>query len=991
MVSRSLFRSLILALLLVGALAPSQEKNTTPDLKDRLPVIPPRSPQDSLGAFKPRPGFQLQLVASEPLIASPVAMDFDEDGRLYVAEYPEYNGYSRADFKQTGRIRLLEDGNDDGVYEKSVVFADGLPWGATVFCYDGGVLVGAAPDIWFLKDTNNDGKADIRKQVLTGFGRDHAGEAMLNSFRWGLDNRIHVSTGMVGGEVRNPEDKKGIAVEVRNHRILIDPRTMSFVKSSGGGQHGFSMDDFGRGFVCSNSNPAQVLAFDTRYLSRNPFLPASSPAVNIAPDDKFTRIYRISSDEPWRIVRTELRTKGIVKGSNEGGKTSGFFTGASGITSYRGDAFPPALKGNLFVGEVSGNLIYQAKIEERGIIPAAIRAEPEVEFLASEDNWFRPVQMAHGPDGCLYVVDMYRGLIEGAAFLPPEVLKHLDVMAGFDRGRIWRIAPKDFQRRPTLKLSRFTSAQLVALLEHPNGWHRDTASRLLFQRQDKSIQANLEKLASESKNDFGRVHALWALDGLGLLSPKLVLGALEDNSPRVREQGLLLAERQPHPSPKPAQMTVHDKMIKLLGDSDPRVRLQAIYSLGGDTSLENSMALAKAALKNASDPWFRLALLSCSPVNTQSIFLHLAKNNGFRTSNDGLTLLGSQAKTLAQCGLPNAIPSLLATLEALPDSETALADRLVRELVESPLRFAWTGKASRLLDSMLLDATRTMKDLKAMPQNQVLALKTLSFQDFSKSRELFQQALTANRGIQVQVGALEALGGYNHPEAVRLMLESWSGLGPQARLTAIEVLLSRPASTLLFLDALEAKKIPRSEVDMERLKLSAATKDQTLADRLKKIIGSSNSSRLEVFQKYRPALTMHGDKIRGKAVFKAHCTSCHSLEGVGTSIGADLVAARHRGMESILLNILDPNREVKPAYITYALTTTAGKIITGMIIEESSNSLTLRKSDNQNETILRNNIEEMRSTGISFMPEGLENQLAIDAMADLLAYMNSIR
>ena len=224
-------------------------------------------------------------------------MDFDENSNLYVAEYPEYNAYANPDFKQQGRIKLLQDSNNDGAYDKSTIFADNIPYAASVFCYDGGIFVGAAPDIWFLKDTNNDGIADIRKKVLIGFGRDHAGEAMLNSFRWGLDNRIHISTGMAGGEIRLGDDTKGNSTQVRNQTILLDPTTLSFEKTSGGGQHGFSLDNYNRGYICSNSEPAQILAFDTRYLSRNPYVQAPAPAVNITPGSKFTRIFRISPDK----------------------------------------------------------------------------------------------------------------------------------------------------------------------------------------------------------------------------------------------------------------------------------------------------------------------------------------------------------------------------------------------------------------------------------------------------------------------------------------------------------------------------------------------------------------------------------------------------------------------------------------------------------------------------------------------------------------------
>src|SRR5262249_17761924 len=230
-----------------------------------------------------------------------------------------------------------------------------------------------------------------------------------------------------------------------------------------------------------------------------------------------------------------LRSQGIVPGSDEGGQPSGFFTGATGVTVYRGHAWPEEYRGNVFVGEVSGNLVYRARLEPKGVGFEAVRAGADAEVLGSTDNWFRPVQFANAPDGTLYVIDMYRELIEGAAFLPPQILKHLDVSSGIDRGRIYRIVPEGFQRPKPPRLGEATTAELVALLEHSNGWHRDTAARLLYQRQDQAAVAPLRKLAAASRSALGRLHALHALDGLGALERTQVLRALDDTDARIRE------------------------------------------------------------------------------------------------------------------------------------------------------------------------------------------------------------------------------------------------------------------------------------------------------------------------------------------------------------------------------------------------------------------------------------------------------------------------
>jgi putative membrane-bound dehydrogenase-like protein len=269
----------LLAVVLAGGVQDqAAPTSTTFDEDDpKLARIPPRDPAGAREALVARPGFRVELAAAEPLLRSPVAIDFDEDGRLYVAEFPEYNQY--ADPKPHGRggIRLLEDTDDDGVYDRSTLFADDVPMASAVAFWDGGVYVGSAPDLLYLKDTDGDGKADVRRVVLTGFGKDVAGEGMLNSFRWGLDNRFHFSTSLDGGDVRRADRPEAKSVSVRGHGVLLDPRGETFERTGGGGQHGMGLDDWGRAYVCGNSDPFQLVMYDTRDLVRNPYLQAPPP------------------------------------------------------------------------------------------------------------------------------------------------------------------------------------------------------------------------------------------------------------------------------------------------------------------------------------------------------------------------------------------------------------------------------------------------------------------------------------------------------------------------------------------------------------------------------------------------------------------------------------------------------------------------------------------------------------------------------------------
>lgn len=968
---------------------PEKEK----DYSDQLPRIKPLEPARALESFQTRPGFRIDLVAAEPLLRSPVAMDFDENGRLFVVEFPEYNEYGSKKPHGRGCVRLLLDTDGDGKFDRSTVYVDNLDSPAAVACWDGGVFVGCVPDILYCKDTKGDGKADVRRRVFTGFQRDAAGEGMLNSFRWGLDNRFHISTNISGGNVRPAAAKDAKPVSVRSQGFLFDPRADTFELTSGGGQHGMSMDDWGRKFVCGNSEPAHLILYDGRYVARNPYLPAPAAAVNLAPEGKNTKIFRISPNEPWRVLRTRLRTEKVVPGSDEGGQPSGFFTGATGVTVYRGDAWPAEYRGNLFVGEVSGNLVYRALLERKGVGLTAQRAEKDVEFLASRDNWFRPVQLANAPDGCLHVIDMYRELIEGAAFLPPQILKHLDPSSGVERGRIYRIARQDFKQPKPPRLGKASTAELVGFLEHPNGWHRDTAARLLYQRQDASAVTDLRKLATGSKSPLARMHALYALDGLKALDAAQVLTALADPEPRVREHALRLAERfRDNPN-------VLARMEKMTEDADIGVRYQLAFSLGAVTTETAVRSLVKLAQRDGADSWFRLAVLSSVNGRQGEVFRRLIASKEFRTAAHGQTMLTDLAVQVGTAGRKDALADVVKAIDELPDPEKALARTLVSSLVSKAtpgvreqLTGVASGKAGAILADLLRDARRVSADPKQRDADRAAAVRTLGLAPFAEVRELLKTSLALRQPQPVQTAALETLARFDHAGVPVLVLEAWPTFSPQLRVTAAETLFARPAWVLVFLDAVEKGKVARGDVDPARIQLLQASSDAKVRSRAGKLFaGAGLSKRNDVVHAYRKALEQKGDVARGKVVFKNQCSACHQLEGVGHSVGADLAAIRDRGLEAVLLNILDPNREVKPQFQSYVLETKTGRSITGMISAEAASSLTLRRVDGTSETVLRIDIEELRSTGVSFMPEGLEKQIDVPAMADLLAYLNSIK
>jgi putative membrane-bound dehydrogenase-like protein len=966
-----------------------------PDYASQLPPLALKSPAAAQRDLVVRPGFRVELVAAEPLIASPVALDIDEDGRMYVAEYPEYNEYAAKKPHGKGGVRLLEDTDGDGVYEKSTLFAAELPRACAVACWKGGIYVGSPPDLLYLKDHDGDGKADERRVVLTGFGHDRAGEGMMNSFRWGLDNRFRIAAGGDGGDISRNADPGGRTVSVRGYHLLLDPRSERFELTSGGGQHGMSMDNWGRVYVCGNSDPYRMMLYDSRYLARNPYLQAPAAAVNVAPAGKYTKLYRASPVEPWRALRTRLRSQGLIPGSDEGGTPSGFFTGGTGVTVYRGDAFPAEFRSDVFVGDVANNVVHRARPVPDGLLVQTQDAEPAGrEFLASRDNAFRPVQMASGPDGCLWVIDMCRGLIEGAAFLAPPILKHVDVTSGVDHGRIWRIVP-DGHATTLTRLGRAPTALLVSLLDHPDGWHRDTAARLLYERQDRSAVTPLRQLSADAKSALGRTHARYALQGMGALDAGDVLAGLDDPDADARIHALRLAEALAAESPP-----LRARLIAMTADPEATVRYQLAFSLGALPGALPAAALAVLAKRDGADSWVRLALLSSAGQCAGELSSLLAADSSFRTRAHGRIVLTALAAQTDVANAPEGLSLVLRAVEGPLAGDPALARDVVLGLLgrmapAAQARLTGLGQEAAsvrtLITSILADAQTTAANEKRSAAARTAAIRRLRFAARDDVRGLLVDLLAPRQPPEVQKAAIETLARSDDASVATILLQAWTGLSPALRATAAEALFARPAWLGAFLDAVEQGSVGRGDLDPARLDLLKTYPDSAVQKRATALFGQGLPRRQEVVAAYQPALARTGDRDRGKALFKTHCSTCHRLENVGEQVGADLSAIRDRGLDSVLLNILDPNREVKPQYQSYVLVTSSGRILTGMIVAETANGLSLRRPDGGEETVLRLDIDELKSTGLSFMPEGLEKQIDVGAMADLLAYLNSIK
>ena len=589
-VNRSLKVALFCCLMVVTSFASQSSPANRPwppgvqKISDESPVL---TPVDALKTFYMPPGYHLELVASEPLVQDPTVIDWDLAGRLWVVEMTGFVRDLQArepNLDPIGHVAVLEDTDHDGVMDKRTVFADGLILPRALKVLDQGVLVGEPGSLWLMRDTNGDLKADTRELVTHAYGRLEGGvEGNANSLLWGLDNWIHTSDA-------------DVYLRIKDGKVDVQP-TLSR------GEWGATQDDAGRIYRNTNESALHVDFVPTPYYLRNPTLLRTRGSYDSLEDE------HNDLNTVWPVRPNPGTNRAYQAGIDRPDGTLAKFTAVCAPLVYRGDRLPADVYGNVFVADPAANLVSRIVLTDDGTRLTARKAYDNAEFLASTDERFRPVFISNAPDGTLYIVDMYRGVIQDRAsttvYLRDHIIaRKLDQPTGL--GRIYRVVHETTKLDGTAPFASATTAQLVEALSHPNGWRRDTAQRLLVERYARAAVPALVTLAESSSDFRARLHALWTLDGIDSLEPSLVAKALLDRSKEVRVSAIRLAERWLGTPNHPLQAAV----VKLIEDPDWSVRQQLAASLGTLPVGQRETGLATLLERHADDPIVMDAALS---------------------------------------------------------------------------------------------------------------------------------------------------------------------------------------------------------------------------------------------------------------------------------------------------------------------------------------------------------------------------------------------
>jgi putative heme-binding domain-containing protein len=976
--------ALLLAMVVGTTRAQAQQREPVPHNQDQPPNAA-KTPAEAARAMTVPPGFTVEVVASEPNLVNPVAMTFDEKGRVWVTESLEYPRKSAGPGRD--RIKILEDTDGDGTMDKFTVFAEGLNIPSGIAVGSGGVWVANAPDILFLKDTDGDGKADTREVVVTGFGRDDTHE-LPNSLTWGPDGWLY---GLNGVFNRSVVTYRGKTHDFTAALFRIHPRTRDFELFAQGTSNpwGVAWNNDGAAFLSACVIDHLWHLTETGYYHRQggPYPPYT-----------------------WKL-------ESIVDYKHQK-------AAYCGIHFFDSDAYPDEYRERLYMGNIHGGCINVDSLKRNGSTYKGIK---HPDFLTANDAWFMPVVQKTGPDGCLYILDWYdRYHCYQDANRDP---------AGIDRlkGRLYRVRYKGTPRAPKFDLARESDDQLIERLGSPNVYYRDQAQRLLRERNRPESREKLQSIVlREAEPRKRRMHALWTLVGADRLEHKFHLALLGAADPAFRAWGVRAAGNM-----KVVDSDVLHRVLELAEDKDRDVILQvaiASEKIEGVKPVPILMDILRQSGDDILIPhivWQNLYPLLGVPESERNFVKEVARTPAV-VSKVQADLLPRAVERMLGNNPPHfeLIAEVITQIASRATKDEHLADAARQSLnllteqvtsgqIDGTEREQLRAAIGRLLatirdsgadgplhlDAILLggalnDATAVaaargyLVDPKRPQEQRLRALAVLIGAKNDAILDTVATVLSDTKGgsVDFRGKVVASLGRLDDPKVATVVLGHLSAMESDLRPKAIELLTQRVAWSKSLIQAIEAKTVSKDALNLNQVRKLSASKDVTLAKGVKAIWGSiregRNPQREGVIREVGRVLrASKGNPTAGAVVFKNVCAQCHKIYGEGQEVGPEITANGRASFEQLLSNVLDPSLVIGEAFQATSVATADGRVLTGLQVENSPQRIVLKMQGGKLETVPRANVDEIKVSALSLMPEDLEKQLKPQELIDLFAYL----
>ncbi len=952
-------------------------------------------------------GFQITPLVSEPLVQDPINFAVDARGRLWVVEmgdYPRGAPHRRGpksvnpdrepwDGEPGGRIKIITDSDSDGRYDTASVFLEGLTFPTGVFPWKDGAIISAAPDIIFARDQDNDGFADSQEVLYSGFEKANP-QHRVNGFTYGLDGWLYLSGGTHNHQIKCL--KTGQTVRLSGRDIRIHPESGAAEPVAGNSQFGRCQDSLGNWYGNTNSEPLFQLVIEDRFLGRNPYVKS--------PSSKHFLTQPVLNPFVFPTSRTLDRFNDL--------HTMNRFTSACSPLVFRNDALGAPMQSSALICEPVHNLVSRIQLQYGDVAVSGSRIPQELqsEFLTSTDNWFRPVRLMTGPDGGLWICDMYREVIEHPEWIPEAWQTSLDLYAGSDMGRIYRVTRQGQKVHRLPDFSKLSNTGLVDQLRSSNGWNRDMAQQLLVERfarngngrlkPDESSQvdekwtlAAIENIVRDSSLSIPiRIQAVWT-------------GSLLQKQP-VSRQADLLTDGDPYLVANALRALTFDfdALRELLtGNSPtrlhPAVQVEVALAANQFDPEEKKDILSTLASMNVGNKWIRAAILSSAVGVAEPTLMELLKRVPVSTGRSSLAegLIDTVLAKDLELGFIKIAELAEPADKAFEDWQLVVLSTCLDHLRRKGQPYHELNNPTQGLKSAIVTANLAISQalviadsLTEPDDRRKIAIRLLGHakQSEDEAKRLLMQLLSPRSNLEIQSAAVDSLASL---ECAQELISLIPNCGPTIQNEIQTRLLSRPSWTMALLKGVKNGIIQPGHLNpatSQALLTHRRTDIQSLATEL---IGapSTSSERQSIVEKYVKAFSHKGASDQGRTIFKQHCASCHQHRGVGQNIAPNLSALEGKNDEYLIRSILDPNAAMEWKYKSYLVLTVDGRTSRGMVLEESATSLIMASADGQQEVILLSDIEEMKNSSLSFMPEGFEKAITPGQMVDLLAFIKS--